>query len=190
MRRILVRCIATLLVVAAVLSVEAQETTDSYEQPPSRKAAKKAPPPSGAPPYMECSGEGPKWSVQFVSWGARYLGSVNQPDQDFPGGFFWIADEKAWLWQMSSGSGLSAKIRKAECTRTRREADLALRRGGLFAEWRHTRRLLPQIEGGGRSGCAAKSASRQRFAQVTAGAASCACPAVERRLMEASSSSM
>ena len=116
MRRILVRCIATLFVVAAVLSVEAQETTDSYEQPPSRKAAKKAPPPSGAPPYMECSGEGPKWSVQFVSWGARYLGGVNQPDQDFPGGFFWIADEKAWLWQMSSGNGLSAKIRKAECT--------------------------------------------------------------------------
>ena len=152
MRRILVRCIATLLVVAAVLSVEAQETTDSYEQPPSRKAAKKAPPPSGAPPYMECFGEGPKWSVQFVSWGARYLGSVNQPDQDFPGGFFWIADEKAWLWQMSSGNGAVGQDPEGRVHRTRRQADFALRRGGLFAEWRHTRRLLPQIEGGGRSG--------------------------------------
>ncbi len=114
MRRMLVRCIAILFVIAAVICGEAQETPDTYEQTPTRKSAKKVV--AEAPPYMDCFGEVPKWSIQFVSWGARYLGGVNQPDQDFPGGFFWLADQKTWLWQMSSGNALSAKIRKADCT--------------------------------------------------------------------------
>ncbi|MFZ0314439.1 MAG: hypothetical protein WAL85_17170 [Candidatus Korobacteraceae bacterium] len=113
MRRILVRCIAILFVIATVISVQAQETTDGSEQTPIRKPAKKV---AGMPAYMACFGDGPKWSVQFVSWGARYSGIVNQPDQDLLGGFFWLADEKAWVWQMSSGNTLTAKIRKAECT--------------------------------------------------------------------------
>jgi len=112
-RSILVRCIAILFVVAAVISVDAQDTTDTYEQTPAGKSAKKVP---EMPPYMACFGDGPKWSIEFVSWGARYLGGVNQPNQDFLGGFFWVSDEKAWVWQMASGNTLSAKIRKAECT--------------------------------------------------------------------------
>jgi len=70
---------------------------------------------------MVCFGEGPRWSIQFVSWGARYLG-INQPDQDFLGGFFWVPDEKVWVWQRQnglapvSGFGLSATIKKASCS--------------------------------------------------------------------------
>ena len=71
---------------------------------------------------MVCFGEGPKWSIQFVSWGARYLG-INQPDQDFLGGFFWVPDQKVWVWQrknglapMNGGYALSATIQKTSCT--------------------------------------------------------------------------
>ncbi len=114
MRRILVRCIAILFVMAAVISVEAQDTADPTEQAQARRPAKKAT--TQVPPYMACFGDGPKWNIQFISWGARYVGGANQPDQDLLGGFFWLADEKAWVWQMNSGNILSAKIRKAECT--------------------------------------------------------------------------
>ncbi|MGA2687702.1 MAG: hypothetical protein ABSE85_06495 [Candidatus Korobacteraceae bacterium] len=112
-KSILVRCIAILFVAAAVISVDAQDT-DTYEQAPARKSATKVLP--DMPPYMVCFGDGPKWSIEFVSWGVRYIGGVNQPDQDFLGGFFWEADEKVWVWQMASGNALSAKIRKASCT--------------------------------------------------------------------------
>ncbi len=110
-RSILVRCVAILFVVAAAIWVDAQDT-DTYEQPPARKSAAKP----DVPPYMLCFGEGPKWSVEFVSWGVRYQGAADRPDQDFLGGFFWEADEKVWAWQMASGNALSAKIRKASCT--------------------------------------------------------------------------
>ena len=112
-KSILVRCIAILFVAAAVISVDAQDT-DTYEQAPARRSAKKVA--TDMPPYMVCSGEEPKWSIQFVSWGAHFLGGANQPDQDFLGGFFWLSDEKVWVWQMASGNALSAKIRKASCT--------------------------------------------------------------------------
>src|SRR5271154_2757085 len=116
MRRILVRGMAILFVIAAVIPVEAQDPLDPPEQAAqTRKVPKKALPNQNMPPYMACFGDGPKWSIQFVSWGARYFGAVNQPDEDLLGGFFWLADEKAWAWQMSSGNALSAKIRKAEC---------------------------------------------------------------------------
>jgi hypothetical protein len=98
-KSILVRCIAILFVAAAVISVEAQDT-DTYEQAPARKSATKVF--RDMPPYMVCFGDGPKWSIEFVSWGVRYLGGVNQPDQDFLGGFFWEADEKVWVWQMAA----------------------------------------------------------------------------------------
>ena len=135
MGRILVRCIAILFVLAAVISVEAQDTTNPSEQDttnpseqaPTPKRAKKVPPkqaqqvPPKQPPDMVCFGEGPKWSIQFVSWGARYLG-INQPDKDFLGGFFWVADQKVWLWQrennltsVGGGDVLSAKIQTASC---------------------------------------------------------------------------
>ena len=70
---------------------------------------------------MVCWGSGPNWSIQFVSWGARYLG-INQPDQDFLGGFFWVPEDKVWAWHRTgglaptSGFGLSATIKKASCT--------------------------------------------------------------------------
>jgi uncharacterized membrane protein len=112
-KSILVRCIAILFVAAAVISVDAQDT-DTYEQAPARKSATKVLP--DMPPYMACFGDGAKWNIQFISWGARYQGGVNQPDQDFLGGFFWESDDKVWVWQMASGNALSAKIRKASCT--------------------------------------------------------------------------
>ncbi|MGA2373294.1 MAG: hypothetical protein ACLPPV_02510 [Candidatus Korobacteraceae bacterium] len=114
MKRTLVRCIAMLFVVAAVVPVAAQDTTDTYEQAPARRSAKKVA--TDMPPYMVCSGEEPKWSIQFVSWGAHFLGGANQPDQDFLGGFFWLSDEKVWVWQMASGNALTAKIRRAQCS--------------------------------------------------------------------------
>ncbi|MGA2904379.1 MAG: hypothetical protein ABSD98_11145 [Candidatus Korobacteraceae bacterium] len=121
MRRVLVRCIAILFVLAAVISVAAQDTANPGEQDtttpaepaPAPKRAKKVP--QDKPPDLVCFGEGPDWSIQFVSWGARSLG-INQPDQDFPGNFFWLPDEKLWLWQMGGGSALSARIRTASCT--------------------------------------------------------------------------
>jgi uncharacterized membrane protein len=70
---------------------------------------------------MVCWGRGPDWSIQFAAWGARYLG-INQPDQNFRGHFYWAAQDKAWVWQRTSGvdplSGpdLSAVIKKSSCT--------------------------------------------------------------------------
>ena len=77
---------------------------------------------------MVCFGYGPNWSIQFVSWGARYLG-INQPDQDFLGGFFWVAEDKVWAWHRENGLApmngqfaLSATIKKASCNDPVRKA--------------------------------------------------------------------
>lgn len=74
-----------------------------------------------SPPDMVCFGYGPKWSVQFTNGAARYLG-VNQPDQDFLGDFYWVADEQTWEWHrenglapMNGGFALSASIQKQSC---------------------------------------------------------------------------
>ena len=116
------------------ISVEAQDTTEQdttspseqapaakpAKQVPTAKPAEQVPPPN--PPDMVCFGEDPKFSIQFVSWGARYLG-INQPDKDFRGGSFWVPDQQVWLWQREDslapaggGDVLSAKIQKASCT--------------------------------------------------------------------------
>ena len=121
MSRTFVGCIAIpLLFFFMVISAQAQYTTNPLEQAPASPPASQVPPPK--PPDMVCFGEGPNWSIQFVSWGARYLG-INQPDQDFLGGFFWVPDQKVWAWQrknglapMDGGYALSATIRKASCT--------------------------------------------------------------------------
>jgi len=102
MIRAVVASIALLLLTTAWLAANAQS----------------APP---KPPDMVCFGDGPRWSIQFVSWGARYLG-INQPDQDFSGGFNWVPNDKVWVWQRQNGMppvngmGLSATIKKATCT--------------------------------------------------------------------------
>jgi uncharacterized membrane protein len=120
MTRRFVRAIAILLFLSAVVvSAVAQQTTTNPLAPPPASPANQAPPPK--PPDMVCWGSGPNWSIQFVSWGARYLG-INQPDQDFLGGFFWVPDQKVWVWQRKnnlapvSGYALSATITKASCT--------------------------------------------------------------------------
>jgi uncharacterized membrane protein len=101
--------IVGLLLLFSGLLVVAQQTTTNPLAPPPK------------PPDMVCWGSGPNWSIQFVSWGARYLG-INQPDRDFLGGFFWVPDQKVWVWQRknnlapTSGFGLSATINKASCT--------------------------------------------------------------------------
>jgi uncharacterized membrane protein len=73
------------------------------------------------PPDMVCFGYGPKWSIQFTSGAARYLG-MNQPDQDFLGEFYWVSDQNSWEWHRANGLapmngnfGLSANIQKETC---------------------------------------------------------------------------
>jgi uncharacterized membrane protein len=118
--------IAILFFLSVAVPAQAQYTTNPLEQAPTpAKPANQAPPPR--PPDMVCFGEGPKWSIQFVSWGARYLG-INQPDQDFLGGFTWVPDQKVWVWQrqnglapMGGGYALSATITKASCTDPQRQ---------------------------------------------------------------------
>ncbi len=115
----LIRATTILFVLFALVSAVAQQTTTNPLAPPPASPANQAPPPK--PPDMVCWGSGPNWSIQFVSWGARYLG-INQPDQDFLGGFFWVPDQKVWVWQRKnnlapvSGYALSATITKASCT--------------------------------------------------------------------------
>ena len=110
---------AILFLLFALVSAVAQQTTTNPLAPPPASPANQAPPPK--PPDMVCWGSGPNWSIQFVSWGARYLG-INQPDEDFLGGFFWVPDQKVWVWQRKnnlapvSGYALSATITKASCT--------------------------------------------------------------------------
>ena len=127
MSRTFVGGIVISLLFFTVISVEAQDTTEPdttnpSEQAPAAKRPKQVPKPPDKPPDMVCFGEGPKWSMQFLSWGARYLG-INQPDKDFRGDFFWVPDQQAWLWQrenniasVGGGDVLSAKIQKASCT--------------------------------------------------------------------------
>jgi len=114
----LIRYLAILLFSIALIRTVAQTTTNPLAQTPANPANQTPPP---KPPDMVCWGSGPNWSIQFVSWGARYLG-INQPDQDFLGGFFWVPEDKVWAWHRTnglapiSGFGLSAVIKKASCT--------------------------------------------------------------------------
>lgn len=112
----LICIIAVLLLPAALASTAAQTTTSPTI--PAHTANQTTPP---KPPDMVCWGRGPDWSVQFASWGARYLG-INEPDRDFRGHFFWAPDEKAWVWQRTndnlpvSGPYLSAVVKETSCT--------------------------------------------------------------------------
>ena len=92
------------------------------KNPLARPTGESCQPDSAAqPPGHGLLGQRPNWSIQFVSCGARYLG-INQPDQDFLGGFFWVPEQKVWAWHRTdglaptSGFGLSAVIKKASCT--------------------------------------------------------------------------
>jgi hypothetical protein len=127
MSRTFVGCIVISLIFFTVISVEAQDTTapdttNPSEQVPKVKRPKQVPNPPDKPPDMVCFGDGPKFSIQFVSWGARYLG-INQPDKDFRGGLFWVPDQKVWLWQQENnlasvggGDVLLARVQNASCT--------------------------------------------------------------------------
>lgn len=117
MRYILVRCVTILLLSAALVSAVAQTTTNPTPQAPANPAA-----PTRVP-EMVCWGNGPHWSIQFASWGARYLG-ISQPDQTFRGHLYSAPEDKAWVWQRtsgvdpSSGPALSAVIKETSCTDT------------------------------------------------------------------------
>ena len=145
----LIRAIAILFVLFALVSAVAQQTTTNPLAPPPASPANQAPPPK--PPDMVCWGSGPNWSIQFVSWGARYLG-INQPDQDFLGGFFWVPDQKVWVWQRKnnlapvSGYALSATITKASCTDPVRKETFPCSAQVNLPAGRHGQRLLPQVE--------------------------------------------
>jgi uncharacterized membrane protein len=120
MGRVSVRSTLFFFVIFAVGSALTQTTTNPLAPPPAAATPQgQAPPPK--PPDMVCFGYGPNWSIQFVSWGARYLG-INQPDQDFLGQFVWVAQDKTWAWQRQNGLApmngqydLSATIKKASC---------------------------------------------------------------------------
>ena len=126
MLRTFVGCIVISLLFLTAISVEAQDTTaqdptNPSEQAPAAKRPKQVPKPPDKPPDMVCFGQDPKFSIQFVSWGARYLG-IKQPDKDFRGGFFWVPDQKVWLWQQGNnlapvggGDVLLARVQKASC---------------------------------------------------------------------------
>ena len=127
MSRTFVGGIVISLLLFTVVSVRAQDTTapdttNPSEQVPKVKRPKQVPNPPDKPPDMVCFGDDPKFSIQFVSWGARYLG-INQPNQDFPGSFFWAQDQKVWQWQQENnpasvggGGVLLARVQKASCT--------------------------------------------------------------------------
>ena len=127
MSRTFVGGIVISLLFFTVISVEAQDTTEQDTtnpsgQAPAAKRPKQVPKPPDKPPDMVCFGQDPKFSIQFVSWGARYLG-IKQPDKDFRGGFFWVPDQKVWLWQQGNnlapvggGDVLLARVQKAVCT--------------------------------------------------------------------------
>lgn len=108
------RCgVVILLLSVALASAVAQSTTNPMAQAPANPSA------LATMPDMVCWGRGPDWSVQFASWGARYLG-INQPDQDFRGHFYWAREDKAWVWQRTgvdpiSGPNLSAVIKESSC---------------------------------------------------------------------------
>ncbi len=118
MGRIWIRSIAVLLllpaaVVPAATQTSTRPTTQGAATPANQAAAPKT-------PDMVCWGNDPSWSIQFASWGARYVG-INQPDQDFPGSFHWMPEDKDWVWQRAaslppvSGYSLSAVIKEASC---------------------------------------------------------------------------
>ncbi len=116
MARTLIRCIAVLILLAAVVSTVGQTGTNSVAQAPAKFANRTTPP---KPPDVVCWGNGPDWSIQFASWGARYVG-INQPDQDFLGSFVWAPQDQVWVWQRSNPllapvNGLSAVIKRKSC---------------------------------------------------------------------------
>jgi uncharacterized membrane protein len=107
---ILARCAAILALSSALLPAAAQTAGSSAKALPRTM------------PDMVCWGSGPKWSVEFASWGARYLG-VNTPDRDFSGGFNWVPTDKTWVWQQQTldlapkgRPNLSAVIKGSACT--------------------------------------------------------------------------
>jgi uncharacterized membrane protein len=112
MRCILARCAAILLLSSAPLAAAAQTAPNSVGR------IKEVP---MKMPDVVCWGGGPSWSIQFGSWGARYVG-VNQPDKNFSGHFYWAPEDKAWVWQQRSSGlapmgrpNLSAVIKGAAC---------------------------------------------------------------------------
>ena len=114
MRTILARCAAILLLSSSLFPAAAQTATKPTAQAPA-KAARPA-----KMPDMVCWGNGPDWSIQFASWGARYLG-INQPYQDFAGRFIYAPEDKVWVWQRNDSflgpvNGLTAIIKSASCT--------------------------------------------------------------------------
>jgi uncharacterized membrane protein len=117
MKFIRVRYVTIVLLFAVLVSAISQTTTATAAQTPENSVA-----PTSVP-EMVCWGNGPPWSIQFASWGARYVG-MSQPDQTFRGHFYWASEDKVWVWQLTlgvdpiSGHTLSAVIRETSCIDT------------------------------------------------------------------------
>jgi uncharacterized membrane protein len=114
MRHILARGVAILVLFSALVPAVGQTASTPTGQAPAKQTA------APKPPDLVCWGNGPDWSVQFASWGARYLG-INSPDQDFAGRFIWASEDKVWVWQQNNQlltpmGGLSAVIKSSSCT--------------------------------------------------------------------------
>lgn len=115
---LLLWCYAT-FTVAQTGSRDTSQGPDAPNQPPPVQGPHN-PPSAPKPPDMVCFGYGPSWSIQFVNGEARYLG-VNQPDQYFLGGFYWVPEANVWDWHRenglapTNGYALSASVKKAAC---------------------------------------------------------------------------
>ncbi len=116
MRDILARCVTILLLSAALVPTSALAANNS------NTPAKSSPATPNKTQDLVCWGSGPDWSIQFGSWGARYVG-VNQPDKSFRGHFYWAPADKSWVWQERSSGlspmsrpNLSAVIQESACT--------------------------------------------------------------------------
>ena len=120
---------------------------------------------------MVCFGYYPNWSVQFANGEARYLG-VNEPDQYFPGDFYWVEQDKVWEWHRQNdtapkngGNGLSASIQKAACDDAERNitypysAQVYLPQGDMVSGC--CRKLLPGEAPIGRHGLPPSEAAPQ-----------------------------
>lgn len=121
--------VVILMSISAGIAVAQQPDAQTPTSQSGQTLSNQTPPVAGShnaaepkPPDMVCFGYGPNWSVQFVNGEARYLG-INQPDQYFLGGFYWVTNEKAWEWHrenalapMNGNFGLSATVRKQACS--------------------------------------------------------------------------
>jgi uncharacterized membrane protein len=118
----LLRSTVAILLFPAALACAAAQTGAPAGSAPAAGSASPSALPYALPqlPDMVCWGHTPDWSIQFGSWGTRYLG-IDQPDRNFLGDFHWVPEDAAWVWQRTVGFAestspdLTAVIKRSSC---------------------------------------------------------------------------